>query len=322
MQAQKFVRLSLFALAGFAACAAAEPYPSRPVTVIVPFAAGGNLDVTARTVLSDMSKALGQSFVVDNRVGAGGLIGHEAAARAKPDGYTIVATANGSFAYTPKIIGKPSFTPKDFAPIGMMAVTPLVLEVPVNSRFKSFQELAAFAKANPGKVSIGHAGVGTTNHVAIIQLQAALGTTFTIVPYKGSAPAITDLLGSQLDAVIDQLPSSLPNLKAGKLRALAVTSKMRALDLPQVSTLQEHGLKNFEVVTVSGLMAPAKTPPEILQPLHDALNRALADPAVKQRLQDLGSIASPATAKEFDTLMRDEDARAGMLAKQGLLKAE
>ncbi|WP_026035753.1 tripartite tricarboxylate transporter substrate binding protein [Cupriavidus sp. BIS7] len=314
--------LSLIALTCIATCSSAQTYPSKPVTVIVPFAAGGNLDVTTRTVVSEMSKRLGQSFVVDNRVGAGGVIGHEAAARANSDGYTLLATANGSYAYTPKMIGKPTFTPADFAPIGMMAVTPLVLEVPANSRFKTFQDFADFAKRNPGKVAIGHAGVGTTNHVAIVQLQAALHTTFTIVPYKGSAPAITDLLGSQVDAVIDQLPSSLPNLKANKLRALAVTSKVRAPDLPQVSTLRELGLKDFEVVTLSGLMAPAKTPPNVLESLHNALNSALAEPDIKKRLQGLGSIASPSTAQAFDKVMRDEDARAAALARQGLLKAE
>lgn len=219
---------------------AQERYPAQPITVIVPFAAGGNLDVTTRLLTAAMSKTLGQPFVVDNRLGAGGVIGHVAGARASANGYTLTSTANGSFVVTPRLQpGKRAFDMADFKPIGAFGVTPLVLEVQASSRFKTVGEFLAYAKANPEKVSVGHAGNGTTNHVAILQLQQITGARFTVVPYKGSGPALTDLLGGTLDAVVDQLPSSLSHLRADKLRALAVTTPTRAADLPKVPTLAE-----------------------------------------------------------------------------------
>lgn len=300
----------------------AQPYPSQSIRVIVPFAAGGNLDVTARIVSAGMSKILGQSMVVENRPGAGGLIGHEFVAKTEPNGYTLLVTANGSFAYAPKMTSRKSFSSTDFAAIGMIAITPMVLEVLNKEKFGSFQDFIAQAKNNPNTISIGHAGNGTTNHIAIIQLQQSLGVNFTVVPYKGSAPAINDLLGAQIDAVVDQLPSSMANLTAGKLRALAVTSATRSKDLPETPTINELIQTDFEVVTASGLIAPAQTPVAIIEKLNQALNQTLKDPDIQQRLAALGSIPSPMTAGLFQDFLRNEDQKANLFVRKGLLKVE
>ncbi len=323
MQRRTTLRLALAAAAAPALSAHAQgAFPGQPITVVVPFAAGGNLDVMARVVGVPMGKALGQPIIIDNRAGAGGAIGHEYTARAEPNGYTLVCTANGSFAVTPRLMPKRPFQASDFAPIGMIGVTPLVLEVPAASRFKDFADMLAYAKANPGKVSIAHSGNGTTNHIAILRMQEATGAQFTIVPYKGSGPALNDLLGSQVDAMVDQLPSSLAHLKAEKLRPLAVTTAARAPDLPNTPTLAELGLAKFDVSTAAGLLAPAKTPAAVVEQLNKALNGALADADVQKRLRELGTVPMPMTAAKFRAFLMDEDAKAEAMFKSGAIKAE
>ena len=302
---------------------AQNSYPSRPITIIVPFAPGGNLDVTARIVSAELSKILGQPVTVDNKAGAGGAIGHQALARANPDGYTLLTTANGSFAVTPRLqqVKRP-FEAREFAPIGMIGITPLVLEVRGTEKYKNFKEFLSYAKANPGKVTVGHSGNGTTNHVAILQLEEAAGIKLNIVPYKGSGPALSDLLGGQIDAVVDQLPSSMSYLKSGKLSPLAVTTTQRAPDLPEIPTFVESGLKNFDVSTASGLLAPANTPAAVVEQLNQALNQALQNKEVAGRLVSLGSAPSPMTSKEFGAFLMSEDAKAEALVKRGVLVAE
>jgi len=302
---------------------AQEGYPNKPITVIVPFAPGGNLDVTARIVLAQMSQHLGQPITVDNRAGAGGVIGHQAVARANPDGYTLVATANGSFTITPRLRpGVRPFEPGEFAPIGMIGVTPLVLEVTAPAKFKDFREFVAYAKANPGKISMGSAGNGTTNHLAILQLEEAAGIKLNVVPYKGSNPALSDLLGGQIDAMIDQLPSSLNYLRVAKLVPLAVTTAQRSSDLPDVPTFAESGIANFDVSTASGLLAPANTPPPVIEKLNKALNQALRNKDVQSRLLGLGSQPAPMSVGQFRDFLMGEDAKAETLLKRGLLTAE
>ena len=303
--------------------AAQDNYPNKPITVIVPFAPGGNLDVSTRIVASEMSKTLGQPITVDNRAGAGGAIGHQALARANPDGYTLLTTANGSFAVTPKLRpGKRPFEPNEFAPIGMIGVTPIVIDVLAGGKFKTLKDFLAYAKANPGKLTVGHAGNGTTNHVAILQLEEAAGIKLNVVPYKGSNPALSDLLGGQIDAVVDQLPSSMSHLRGGKLIALAVTTPQRAPDLPDVPTLAESGLKGFDVSTATGFLAPANTSPQIIDKLNKALNQALKNKDVESRLLGLGSQPTPMTSAQFRDFLMSEDAKAEALVKQGILTAE
>ena len=290
--------------------------------IVVPFAPGGNLDVTARLVAESMAKQLGQPFVVENRAGAGGALGSEAVAKSPPDGYTLVAGTTATTIVSPLLIANSPYQLQSFAPIGMMAVTPLVLEVPAASPHADFKSYLAYAKANPGKLTIGHSGNGTTNHIAILLLQDALKVSFNIVPYKGSGPAIIDLMGGQIDSMVDQTSSSLPQIQAGKLRALAVGTKARIADLPNVPTFVEEGVKDFEAVTPSGLFAPAKTPPDVVGTLNAALNKALADPAIRKRLAELGSDVRPVSAGEFDRFLKEEETKLKALVKSGVLKGE
>jgi tripartite-type tricarboxylate transporter receptor subunit TctC len=307
--------------AAFAACAAmAQPYPARPVKIVVPFAPGGNLDVTARIVGEQMAKTLGQPVIVENRAGAGGVIGSEVVAKSAPDGYTLVTGTTGTLVVSPLMVPNAPYALSSFTAVGMMAVTPLVLEVPAASPHKDFRSYLAFVKANPGKVSIGHSGNGTTNHIAILQLQEALKTEWVIVPYKGSAPALVDLVGGQIDSMMDQTTSSLAQIQAGKVRALAVGTPSRIRDLPDVPTLQEQGVANFEAVTPSGLFVPANTPAEIVRTLNAALNQALSDPAVKKKLADLGSEVRVTTPAQFDRFMREEEAKLKSIAAAGVFK--
>jgi tripartite-type tricarboxylate transporter receptor subunit TctC len=262
---------------------------------------------------------LGQSIVVDNRPGAGGLIGHQLAMRANADGYTILTTANGSLAYAPKLQPQSPFTSADFAAIGSVAATPMVLEVSAASPFKNVGELIAYAKDHPQQVTIGHSGNGTTNHVAILLLQQAAQVKFTVVPYKGSAPAVTDLLGGQITAVVDQLPSSMPFIRNGQLRTLAMTTRDRSADLPDTPTLAESGFGGFDVTTMTGLLAPAKTPANVVAALNKALNAALGEPELQQRLRQLGGIALPSTPAEFQAFLATEETKGDQLIRSGAL---
>lgn len=316
----KTIAVALVSLA--TAGAMAQSYPTKPVKIVVPFAPGGNLDVTARLIGESMSKQLGQPFVIENRAGAGGALGQEAVAKSAPDGYTLVAGTTGTTIVSPLLIPNAPYSLKDFAPVGVMAVTPLLLEVPAASPHRDFKSFIAHVRANPSKVSIGHSGNGTTNHIAILQLQDALGLRFNIVPYKGSGPMLIDLIGGQLDSGVDQTSSSLAHIKADKLRALAVGTRTRIADLPNVSTLQEEGVKDFEASTPSGLLAPAKTPPDVIRTLNTALNKALAEPAIKQKLADLGSQVVPMSPEQFEKFLRDEEVGLKKLHAAGVLRGE
>jgi tripartite-type tricarboxylate transporter receptor subunit TctC len=313
-------RLAALVVSCAAGVAMAQAYPNKPVKLIVPFAPGGNLDVTARLIGEHMAKSLGQPVVVENRAGAGGAIGSEGVAKAPADGYTLVIGTSGTMVVSPLLIANPPYQLSSFAPIGMAAVTPLLFEVPAASPHKDFASYLAHAKANPGKVTIGHSGNGTTNHIAILQLQDALKVDWVVVPYKGSGPALIDLVGGQIDSMIDQTSSSLPQIQGGRLRALAVGTRSRIADLPNVPTLQEQGVANFEAVTPSGLFAPAGTPPDVVRTLSAALNKALEDAAVKKRLAELGSEVRITSPAEFDRFMKDEEAKLKKLAATGVLK--
>ena len=315
--------LAFTACIGLAAAASAQTaYPSRPITIIVPYPPGGNLDVVTRLISPGMSRALGQTIVIDNRPGAGGLIGHQIAVRANADGYTILTTANGSLAYAPKLQPQSPFKAADFAALGSIAITPMVLEVNAEGRFKSVNDLVAYAKEHPQQVTIGHSGNGTTNHVAILLLEQAAHVKFNIVPYKGSAPAVTDLMSGQIDAVVDQLPSSMPYLNSGKFRALAMTTQDRSTDLPDTPTLAESGFKGFDVMTMTGLLAPANTPASVVDALNKALNAALREPDLQERLHTLGGQAHQSTPAEFQAFLTAEETKADELIKSGALRGE
>ncbi len=311
---------ALLLAACVAGAAFAQSFPAKPVKIVVPFAPGGNLDVTARLVAESMAKQLGQPFVVENRPGAGGALGSEAVAKSPPDGYTLVAGTTATTIVSPLLVPNPPYALESFTPVGMMAVTPLILEVPAASPYRDFKSYLAHVKANPGKVTIGHSGNGTTNHVAILLLQDALKVQWNIVPYKGSGPALIDLVGGQIDSMMDQTSSSLPQIQGGKLRAIAVGTKARIPELPQVPTLQEEGVHDFEAATPSALLAPAGTPADVVKVLNAALNKALADPAVHKRLVELGSTPRPMEPAQFAAYLRAEDGKLKALVKAGLLK--
>ena len=301
---------------------AQEKYPIQPITMVVPYAPGGNIDAMARLVSVHMGQALGQPVVIENRPGAAGVIGTDFVNRSKPNGYTLVCTANGSFVVAPQMMPKRPFRPADFATVGAIGSTPLVIEGSAKGRFKTFGEMIQFAKAHPEEVTLGHPGNGTTNHIAILRLQELTGARFGIIAYQGSAPALNDLLGGQIDGLVDQLPSSLPHLKAQKLVALALTSKEASPDLPGIKPLADLGYPDFEVTTITGLLAPAKTPPAIVQALNSALGTTLANAQVQGRLKELGTTPMPGSTQRFAEILAAEDRAAQAMFRQGLLRPE
>lgn len=299
----------------------AQSFPTKPIRFIVPYAAGGNVDVTVRLVGEAMQRNLGQSIIVDNRPGAGGLVGQDVAVAAPADGYTIVATSFGGLYVSALMAGKPSMMPL-FQPLSMLSTVPMVVVVPAGSKYADWKALLADAKANPGAVSLGHAGNGTTNHTAILRLQEADNVKFAIVPYRGSGVGLNDVMASQISGYVDQLSSSLPFIKSGKLRALMVVAGARTSELPDVPSLKDLGEPVFDGGTTIGASVRIETPQPIAQKLNEAIVAALKDPAVSKRLIELGSMPRPSTPEEFATAMKSDEEAIVPLAKAGLLKAE
>jgi tripartite-type tricarboxylate transporter receptor subunit TctC len=271
-----------------AAAAAAEPYPNRIVKLIVPFPAGGSNDVAARIIAPHLEQALGQTVIVDNRPAAGGIVGSDAVAKAPPDGHTLLVVAF-PFAVNPSLYAKlPYDTVKDFAPVLLAGQTPNLLVVNPEVPIHSVKELIAAAKAKPGSLSYGSTGSGSSNHLSMELFRTMTGVELVHVPYKGSAPMVTDLLGGHIQVAFDNTPNVLPQVKAGKLRALAITSATRSAMVPDVPTVSEAGVPGYEVGVWFGIVAPAGTPAAVLAKLNTELNRMLAMPDVKQKFADQG----------------------------------
>ena len=290
----------LFAIALIAAFGAeAQPYPSRPIKIIVPYAAGGAVDIVARTIGQPLSEALKQPFIVDNRPGASANIGMELAAKAAPDGYTLLMASNG---IATNMALFPSLTfdgRRDFAPIAKIGYAPLVIVVPAVSPAKSLKDLIAMAKAQPGNLTYASAGNGSSGHLAGELLKSTARIEVLHVPYKGGAPAITDLLGERISFMPINPVEVLAHIRAGRLRALAIASEKRFPLLPDVPTAAEAGLPGYEASVWWGVVAPAKTPPEIVRQLNEETNKALANPAIANRLGELGVLVTPGTTDEF-----------------------
>jgi tripartite-type tricarboxylate transporter receptor subunit TctC len=304
------------------AAPATAQIPSKPITLIVPFAAGGNLDLVARIIAPPMAKLLGQPVVVQNKAGAGGAIGASEVSRAEPDGSTLLVSTPNAIVVLPKM-APTTYDINSFASVGLISSTSQVLVIKTdNPKFNTMAQFLAYTKANPGKVSIAHSGIGTTNHVAIMQLQSVAGLDMNIVAYKGSGPAIVDLLGGQVDVLLDQLSSSINNIKAGRASALTVLSNERDPLLPQAPGTKEIGLAALDVSTTTGLLAPAKTPPATLAALHDALEKILNDEQVKEQLLKVGSTARPGPASIFTNMLIKEEGQAKALAAAGKLKVD
>ena len=281
---RKYLAIVVSVLSLWTACASAQSYPTRPIVLIVPFAVGGPNDVLARIVTAHMSQTLGQRIVIENVTGAGGTIGSERVAIATPDGYTLLSgnlgTHAASYAYYPEL----KYHPDDFAPIGMVAGTPNFLAVRKDFPAATLAEFIDYAKKNPGKVTAGHAGNGSNGNLVCLLLMNSADIQIQLVPYRGSGPAMNDLIAKQIDAICDSAPTVVPQARAGSIRALAVAQLQRTERLPDVPTSAEAGLPSFEVTGWNALFAPKNTPTAILEILNHALNEALADPVVEQRI--------------------------------------
>ena len=301
-----------FALAG---PAAAQSYPSQPIRLIAPFPPGGSVDITARLIAEPLGRELGQRIVIENRTGASGNIGMDAAARAAPDGYTIVLNT------IPLVTNQSLFEKltwdamRDFAPIGMVATSPHVLVVPAKVPVNSVAELVQLARSRPGKLSYASAGVGTTFHLCGEMFKDSTGTFILHVPYRGGGPALLDTLAAQVDMSFPTMSAALPHIKAGTLRALAVTDTTRSSLLPDVPTLREAGVKDFQFTQWLALLAPAKTPPAVVNRLNAALKNALDTPEVKDKFQSQAFEAFITTPDEARKYLAEEVQRFSKLIK-------
>jgi tripartite-type tricarboxylate transporter receptor subunit TctC len=296
---------------------AAQTWPNRPLHMVVPFPPGGTTDIVARAVAAEIGKSLGQQVIVENRAGAGGNIGSDFVAKAAPDGYTIVMGTVGTHAINVSLYSKmPYDAVKDFAPITLVASVPNVLEVNPSLPVKSVQDLIAYAKANPGKLDFASSGNGTSIHLSGELFKAMIGINMLHIPYKGSAAAITDLIGGQANLMFDNLPSSIAYIKSGQLRALAVTTLTRSPALPDVPTISESGVPGYDASSWFGVLAPAGTPKEIVDRLHDEIVKALRTPRLKANLQSQGAEPVGNTPEQFADHIRAEIAKWAKVVKQ------
>ena len=308
------------ALPAVSRIAQAQSYPSRPVHIIVGFPPGGSIDIVARLIGQWLSERLGQQFVVENRGGAGGSLGAEAVVRAPPDGYTLLLCNSGD-AVNATIYDKLNFNfIRDIAPVASIANGPLVLVVRPSFPVTTVPDFIAYAKANPGKVSFGSAGIGTVPQMAGELFKAMAGVNLVHVPYRGLGPALNDLLGGTVQAVFSTMPPASGHMKAGTLRALAVTSTTRSEALPDVPTVGDF-LPGYEATLMAGLAAPKKTPTEIVERLNKETNAAIADPKMKARLADLGVVPLPMTSADFGKLIAYETEKWAKVIRAANIKA-
>ncbi len=319
----KLVSLLFSALALLAQPALAQDWPNRPIKLIVPFAPGGGNDTVARAVATQLSSALGQPVVVDNRAGAGGVVGADMAAKAAPDGYTLFLGGVGSLAVNPHIVPKISYDAlKDFAPVVLLASAPSVVAVNPKAPYRTLQEMTAYAKANPGRINFASNGNGSSAHIATALYETMAGVDMTHVPYKGLAPAMSDLLAGQVDIMFSSVVAITPQIKAGKLRALAVTGPKRSALLPDVPTVAETGLAGYEAGSWYGLLVPAGTPADIIRRLNAESVKALRGGSVRESLSGEGAEVVGGTPEDFARHIRAEHARVGKMIKDGRLKME
>jgi len=286
--------------------AQAQPYPNRPIKIVVPYAAGGAVDIVARTIGQPLSEALKQPVIVDNRPGASANIGMEMVAKAAPDGYTLLMASNG-IATNMALFPDLAFDARrDFAPVAKIGYAPLVIVVPAASTAKSLKDLIAMARAEPGKLTYASAGNGSSGHLAGELLKSTAKIDVLHVPYKGGAPAITDLLGERISFMPINPVEVIAHIRSGRLRALAVASDKRFALLPGVPTVAEAGLAGYEVSVWWGVVAPAKTPPEIVRQLNAEANQALTNPAMANKFGELGVVVTPGTPEQFAAFIRSQ----------------
>jgi tripartite-type tricarboxylate transporter receptor subunit TctC len=286
---------------------AQSAWPAKPVRIVVPFAPGGTTDILARAMANELTKSFGQSFIVENRAGAGGNVGADAVAKSAPDGYTILMGTVGTHGINKALYASMPFDPvKDFAPITLVAGVPNIMVVNAEKaarlKINTVQDFIKYAKSNPGKLNMASSGNGTSIHLAGELFKSMSGTYMVHFPYRGSSPALLDMIGASMDVMFDNLPSAMPQIKAGKLKALAVTSAQRSGAVPEVPTVEEAGgaaLKGYEASSWFGLLAPAGTPPEIVNKIQQEIAKAMARPEVKDKMLAQGAIPSGNTPAEF-----------------------
>ena len=297
--------------------ALAQAYPTKPVTIIVPFAAGGTTDILARIIGQALTAELGQSVVVDNRAGAGGNIGGQAAAKAAPDGHTLFMGTVGTHAINASLYKKMPFDPvKDFAPLTRVANVPNLLVANPAQPYKSVKDLIAYAKANPGKVNFGSSGNGSSIHLSGELFKSLAKVDMVHVPYKGSAPAVTDLLGNQIGIMFDNMPSAIQHVRSCKLVPLAVTTAKRSPELPNVPTIAEAGVPGYEATSWFGMFAPAGTPAPVLAKLNAAIVKVLAQPDVKKKINEQGAEVYSETPEQFAAFIQAESVKWGKVVKE------
>jgi tripartite-type tricarboxylate transporter receptor subunit TctC len=327
MQVRRFLLPPFIALAATCLCslagfnAHAQSYPTKPLRIVVPFGAGGVADLTARTVAQKMSEGLGQSVVIDNRPGAGGIVAAEMVAKSEPDGYTLLLMSNAN-AVSAGLFKSLPFDPiKDFTPVSLMGTFDLAIVTSAESRFQSLAELLTWAKANPGKLNIGSINIGSTQHLTAELFKSAAGLDAQVVPFNGTPAVMTALRGGQIDVAVEVLSPVLPQIKGGGLRALAVTGQKRNMALPQVPTAKEGGIPNLVSSSWNGLGAPAKTPKAVVDRLNKEINVALQNPAVRQKLLDLNVEPHPSTVVQAHDWLETEIKRWGdVIQRAGIQK--
>jgi len=314
------VALVMFSLVGQVAHAG---FPERGIKIVVPFPAGGSNDVVARLLGTKLQELWGQPVVIDNRAGGGGNIGADAVARSPADGYTLLLTAPGPLAVNQSLYAQLPFNPaQDFTPVALIASVPIVLAVNPGVKATTVAELIALAKASPGKLNFGSSGLGSTNHLAGELLKARAGIDIVHVPYRGAAPAMNDLIAGQIPMMFDNMPAIRPQVQGGTIRAIAVAGAARSPLFPELPTMAEAGVANFEASSWFGLVAPAKMPPDVTKLLVDGVTKVLKDPDMVKRLADVGAEPGTLSGDAFAAFLRTESEKWGQVVKTAGAKVE
>ena len=317
------ISAALFALLAAIAHAQTQTYPGKPIRFVVPFAPGGGSDLVARTVGQKITEGLGQPVVVENRAGAAGTIGAEIAAKSPPDGYTLLLGSNGPLAINPSLYSKmPYDAARDFAPVSLATIMPFVLVTHPALPVKSVRELIALARAKPNQLNYGSPGNGATTHLANELLKSMTGIQITHVPYKGVAPAATDLISGQVQMMSGDLSTLLPHVKSGRMRAIAVTSAKRSSLVPELPTIAESGVPGYEASGWFGVLVPAATPQPVIERLNATIVKGLSASDARERLGALGGEVAPGTPEEYGALIRRDRAKWGKLIRAIGLKPD
>ena len=315
--------LAFLATVVLAGAALAQDWPSRPVRLVVPFPPGGSTDILGRSIAQKLQEALGQPFVVENKPGAGGSIGATEVARAAPDGYTLLMGHIGTLAVNPSLYPDLAYDPvRSFAPVALIARVPNVLVVNPAVPARDVRQLIALAKAKPGALRYASGGNGSAAHIAMEYFKLRTQTDIGHIPYRGTSPAVTDVMGGQVEIIMTGVPAVLQQVKAGKLRALAVSSRTRVASLPEVPTIAASGLPDFEAIQWYGIVAPARTPEAVIARLNAEIDRALQTPELKARLDAEGAEAAPTTPDAFGTLIASEIARWKPVIEQSRMRPD